>query len=203
MDEAEGEGDEPNDILPELVFPELESWAHQGAFDNFIMEQATSGVFITTFGSFTAQSLVNPDFSLPGVHWVWARNQVWVSENEWSFTEQLVYSFRLENSQSETGDSILELAGGDEHDGSSDDGNSLTDVFDETASISLTTNAARFGNVIYTFSGSKGINGASGLGLSWIMDISYSDTINLGSNWSGLGTYTPKQTSSGGKWRRE
>jgi hypothetical protein len=199
MDGAEGEGDEPNDILPELVFPDLETWAHQGAFDNFIMEQATSGVFITTFGSFTAQSLVNPDFSLPGVHWVWARNQVWVSENEWSFTEQLVYSFRLENSQSETGDSILTYAddNGDEEDGD-DDGNSLSEIFDETASVSSTTNAERFGYVIYTFSGSKGIASPASSGLSWLMNVSYSDTINLGSVWTGTGTYTPKPTSEGG-----
>lgn len=199
MDGAEGEGDEPNDILPELVFPDLETWAHQGAFDNFSMEQATSGVFITTFGSFTAQSLVNPDFSLPGVHWVWARNQVWVSENEWSFTEQLVYSFRLENSQSETGDSILALAedNGDEEDGN-DDGNSLSEIFDETASVSSTTNAERFGYVIYTFSGSKGISRPASSGLSWLMNVSYSDTINLGSVWTGTGTYTPKPTSDGG-----
>jgi hypothetical protein len=204
----EGEGDDPGEnddsIIPEVDFPTLEISGHSGSLNLFQPPTQSNFSSLATLGAFTPASLANPDLTLPGLNWVHAVDVIWVSPEQWSFTESLVLSFNLGNANNETGNqSIINGTGQDQDgdstgdDGAEDDENLGLDVADNWQS---TTQASRSGYYKFFFSASRGMTTASAAGVRWSVMLDYLDSASVVSETAGVSVFTPSDppTGSGG-----
>ena len=189
---GEGEGEDASEsIVPELDVPELEFTSYTGALNDFTPSQQTGRNEITSFGLFTASSLMNPDFTLPGLNWVRQVDQTWVSA-EWSITEIFVMSFRLTNSNDSTDSQAttlrsLRIDSGDEDLPPEDDQGLSLDIDTTKQSI-----ADRYGFYTLVFHASRGITTPADAGVKWSVNESYSDTIELSETTAVETAYAPE-----------
>ncbi len=130
-----------------------------------------------------------------------------MSNDQWSLTESLVLSFRLNNDRVDTWttnivDGIYGDTGGTQEGNEGEGSNGESDPtenplkgLDGTASGEVNAHASRTGFIFYTFTASRGVSAPSAAGVQWSVTTSYSDTINVLATGSGDSTYQPTSSS--------
>jgi hypothetical protein len=182
---AEGEGDDGAAVsIPQLDFPAIGFSGSGTGYDSFVPSVQNTSREVDTRGSFDESDLVNPDLTAEGLNWVHTIDRTWISDNQWSYTEQIVMVFNLGDSASDGGD-LTSLTTGDETD------NGL----DESGSWSSTTGVTRGGFFMLTFSASLGMTTPAAAGVKWSIDVNFRDTLGVTADAEGESTGTPNASS--------
>jgi hypothetical protein len=181
---AEGEGDDPGPLA--LILPSLRIGSFSGPLSSYSPTDASSYSTLAIGGSFTADSVANPDYDAPGTNWVHTVTNLWTSPTHWSYSENLIGVFNLSETESDNGEF-------DEEDGESSGDDEDTSV---TGSWNSTTTLKRNGFVRFSITVSQGMTSVASAGVAWSINMSYLDRLSVELQGGGSSSFASEEPSS-------
>ncbi len=195
---AEGEGSDSDLSLPALNFPSLHVASYTGNLRDFTPPDSSSFSSVGLGGSFTLDSLTNPDESATGQNWVHLIQNNWISPLQWSFTETFVAVYDFSDSASDSGDleDLEEGRSENSGDGNPEPNGDEETGLDASGDWQVSGTASRRGMIRFSITISQGIISSSAAGIAWVISLSYRDRITVEVNAGGNAAFTPSESNS-------